>query len=163
MVRFGNVCSQNVGSGAGFLAASTYGSVNYRTAPKCEKNGRYNAHRVPKTQTNRQMVLYREFIFSFANIKFCKRVELFTRMCYNIKAQVILDKEGSFMRISYNKLWKMLIDKNMKKSDLKEQAGISSASLAKLGKGENITTDVLLRICTVMDCNIEDILETVRD
>ena len=47
------------------------------------------------------------------------------------------------MRISYNKLWKMLIDKNMKKSDLKEQAGISSASIAKLGKGDNITTDVL--------------------
>lgn len=67
------------------------------------------------------------------------------------------------MRISYNKLWKMLIDKNMKKSDLKEMAGISSASLAKLGKGDNITTDVLLRICEAMDCRIEDILETVRD
>ena len=67
------------------------------------------------------------------------------------------------MRISYNKLWKMLIDKNMKKSDLREKAGISSASLAKLGKGGNITTDVLLPICEVMDCRIEDILETVRD
>ena len=67
------------------------------------------------------------------------------------------------MRISYNKLWKMLIDKNMKMSDLKEKAGISTASLAKLGKGENITTDVLLRICEAMDCRIEDILETVRD
>ena len=67
------------------------------------------------------------------------------------------------MRISYNKLWKMLIDKNMKKSDLKEKSGISSASLAKLGKGDNITTDVLLRICEAMDCRIEDILETVRD
>lgn len=67
------------------------------------------------------------------------------------------------MRISYNKLWKMLIDKNMKKSDLREKTGISSASLAKLGKGDNITTDVLLRICEVMDCRIEDILETVRD
>ena len=67
------------------------------------------------------------------------------------------------MRISYNKLWKILIDKNMKKSDSREKAGISSASLAKLGKGDNITTDVLLRICEVMDCRIEDILETVRD
>ena len=67
------------------------------------------------------------------------------------------------MRISYDKLWKMLIDKNMKKSDLREKVGISSASLAKLGKGDNITTDVLLRICEVMDCRIEDILETVRD
>ena len=67
------------------------------------------------------------------------------------------------MRISYNKLWKMLIDKTMKKSDFKEKAGISSASLAKLGKGDNITTDVLLRICEAMNCRIEDILETVRD
>ena len=61
------------------------------------------------------------------------------------------------MRISYNKLWKMLIDKGMKKSDLREKSGISSASLAKLGKGENITTDA------VMDCRIEDILETIRE
>ena len=67
------------------------------------------------------------------------------------------------MRISYNKLWKLLIDKNMKKSDLKEQAGISSASLAKLGKGENITTDVLLRICKTLNCHLEDIMETVED
>ena len=67
------------------------------------------------------------------------------------------------MRISYNKLWKMLIDKNMKKSDLKERAGISSASIAKLGKGDNITTDVLLHICEAMDCHLDDIMETVDD
>ena len=67
------------------------------------------------------------------------------------------------MRISYNKLWKMLIDKEMKKSDLKEKAGISSASLAKLGKGDNITTDVLLRIWEVVDCHIENILETTGE
>ena len=67
------------------------------------------------------------------------------------------------MRINYNKLWKMLIDKNMKKSDLKEKAGISSASVAKLGKGDNITTDVLLRICEAMDCHLDDIMETVDD
>ena len=65
------------------------------------------------------------------------------------------------MRISYNKLWKMLIDKNMKKSDLKDQAGISSSSIANLGKGENITTDVLLRICETLHCRVEDIMETV--
>ena len=67
------------------------------------------------------------------------------------------------MRISYNKLWKMLIDKDMKKGDLKDKAGISSASIAKLGKGENITTDVLLRICEAMDCHVEDIMETIND
>ena len=57
----------------------------------------------------------------------------------------------------------MLIDKNMKKSDLKVKAGISSASIAKLGKGDNITTDVLLRICEAMDCHLEDIMETVDE
>ena len=51
------------------------------------------------------------------------------------------------MRISYNKLWKLLIDREMNKQDLKATAGISSASVAKLGKCENITTDVLLKIC----------------
>ena len=67
------------------------------------------------------------------------------------------------MRISYNKLWKMLIDKNMKKSDLKEKAGISSASIAKLGKCDNITTDVLLLICKAMECHLDDIMETVDE
>lgn len=66
------------------------------------------------------------------------------------------------MRISYNKLWKMLIDKDMNKNDLKETAGISAASIAKLGKGTNITTDVLLKICEAMECKLEDIIETVE-
>lgn len=67
------------------------------------------------------------------------------------------------MRISYNKLWKILIDKDMKRKDLQEVAGISSASVAKLGKGENISTDILLRVCEALDCNVEDILETIKD
>lgn len=67
------------------------------------------------------------------------------------------------MRISYNKLWKILIDKNMKRKDLQDVAGISSASVAKLGKGDNITTDVLLRICAALDCTIDDILDTIKD
>ena len=67
------------------------------------------------------------------------------------------------MRISYNKLWKMLIDKNMTKMDLRDAAEISAASVAKLGKGANITTDVLLKICKTLNCHIEDILETVDE
>ena len=67
------------------------------------------------------------------------------------------------MHISYNKLWKMLIDKNMKKSDLRDKAGISSASIAKLGKGDNITTDVLIKICEAMDCHLDDIMEKVDE
>ncbi|MST61576.1 helix-turn-helix transcriptional regulator [Peptostreptococcus anaerobius] len=67
------------------------------------------------------------------------------------------------MKISYNKLWKMLIDKEMNKNDLKEATGLSAASVAKLGKGANITTDVLLKICETMDCELEDIMEIKRD
>ena len=67
------------------------------------------------------------------------------------------------MHISYNKLWKLLIDKNMNKQALREASGISSASFAKLGKGDNITTEVLLRICEALDCDISDIMEVVKD
>jgi DNA-binding Xre family transcriptional regulator len=63
------------------------------------------------------------------------------------------------MVISYNKLWKMLIDKKMNRQDLRHQAGISTASIAKLGKGQNITTDILLKICDALNCDITDIME----
>ena len=63
------------------------------------------------------------------------------------------------MYISYNRLWKILIDKNMKRKDLQEAANISSASVAKLGKSENISTDILLRICEELDCDLTDIME----
>ena len=63
------------------------------------------------------------------------------------------------MIISYDKLWKLLIDKKMNKKDLRLAAGVSTAVIAKLGKGENLTTDVLLKICTALDCDIADIME----
>lgn len=63
------------------------------------------------------------------------------------------------MRFSYNKLWKLLIDKNMNKQDLRMASGVSSTSIAKLGKGANINTDVLLRICCALRCDICDIME----
>ncbi len=67
------------------------------------------------------------------------------------------------MRMSYNRLWKLLIDKNMKKYDLRKVAGVSSSSIAKLGKGENVTTDVILKICAALDCRVEDIMEIIND
>lgn len=67
------------------------------------------------------------------------------------------------MSISYKKLWKMLIDRDMKKKDLSTAAGISHASMAKLGKNENMTTDVLVKICTALNCDISDIMEITRD
>jgi putative transcriptional regulator len=67
------------------------------------------------------------------------------------------------VRIQYNKLWKILIDKNMKKIDLKAAAGISSNSIAKLGKNEPVRMDILMKIATVLDCKIEDLFETIND
>ena len=63
------------------------------------------------------------------------------------------------MAVSYKKLWKILIDRDMKKKDLCIAAGISHASMAKLGKNENVTTDVLVKICTALQCDIGDIME----
>ena len=67
------------------------------------------------------------------------------------------------MRISYKKLWKLLIDRDMLKKDLAEKAGISNASTAKLGRNENVNTDILLKICVALGCDMEDILEIVPD
>lgn len=67
------------------------------------------------------------------------------------------------MVISYKKLWKVLIDRDMKKKDLCAAAGISHTSMAKLGKNENVTTDVLLKICHALNCDIGDIMEIIPD
>ena len=67
------------------------------------------------------------------------------------------------MTVSYKKLWKLLIDKDMKKKDLREAAGISTSSMAKLGKNENVTTDVLVKICKALNCDISDIMEIEQD
>lgn len=67
------------------------------------------------------------------------------------------------MALSYKKLWKLLIDRNMKKKYLRELSGISPASMAKLGKNQNVTTDVLVKICTALKCDISDIMEIEED
>ena len=67
------------------------------------------------------------------------------------------------MNISYNKLWKLLIDKKMTKTDLRRLSGISTASIAKLGRGDNITTDILVKICEALDCDITEIMEIEKN
>jgi len=67
------------------------------------------------------------------------------------------------MSVSYNKLWKLLIDKGMKKYQLREKAQISSNSIAKMGKNEMVSMEVLVKVCNAMDCNIGDICEVVRE
>ncbi|MDK8087222.1 helix-turn-helix transcriptional regulator [Lactobacillus paragasseri] len=66
------------------------------------------------------------------------------------------------LSISYNKLWKLLIDRGMKKKELQEASGISASSIAKLGRNGNVTTDVLLKICIALDCDFSDVMEIVK-
>ena len=67
------------------------------------------------------------------------------------------------MAVSYNKLWKKLIDLEMSRTELRLKAGFSTKVLAKLGKNENVNTEVLAKICKTLDCKIEDIMEMVPD
>lgn len=67
------------------------------------------------------------------------------------------------MPVSYKKLWKLLIDKDLKKTDLRQASGISTTSLAKLSKNENINTEILVKICKVLQCDIGDIMEVIEE
>lgn len=67
------------------------------------------------------------------------------------------------MSVSYKKLWKLLIDKNMIKKQLREQAGLTTNVIAKLGKDENVSTEVLCKICKALDCGLDDIIEIIPD
>lgn len=65
------------------------------------------------------------------------------------------------MAVSYKKLWKLLIDKDIKKKDLSAMSGVSPATITKMGKNGHVTTEVLLKICTALGCRIEDIMEII--
>ena len=71
------------------------------------------------------------------------------------------NKKETTTHFSYNRLWKLLIDRGIQKQELQKKSDFSTASIAKLGRGENVTTDVLLRICEALDVNVEDIMERV--
>ena len=65
--------------------------------------------------------------------------------------------------LSYNKLWKLLIDKGMTKTEMRLKADISTTTLAKLGKNETVSVEVLLKICKVLDCNVGDIMDVINE
>ena len=65
------------------------------------------------------------------------------------------------MAVSYNKLWKKLIDLEMSRSELRVKAGISTRQLAKLGKNEDVTTDVLVKVCKALNCNVDEIMDII--
>lgn len=67
------------------------------------------------------------------------------------------------MAVSYKKLWKLLIDKDMRKEDLRIAAGLTSTAIAKLGRNEDVSTKILLKICQTLNCEISDIVEIIAD
>ena len=74
-----------------------------------------------------------------------------------------INREVTKMAVSYKKLWKLLIDKDMMKKELAQKANVSNYTLAKMNKGDNVTTDVLVRICKALECNLDDIMELVDE
>ena len=75
--------------------------------------------------------------------------------------QMSRNKKELKTQFSYNRLWKLLIDRDIQKQELQKMSEVSAASIAKMGRCENVTTDVLLRICEALDCKVEDIMERV--
>ena len=71
--------------------------------------------------------------------------------------------EGIHMAVSYKKLWKLLIDKDIKKKDLSAMAGVSPATITKMGKNGHVTTEVLLKICVALGCGVDDIMEIIPE
>lgn len=67
------------------------------------------------------------------------------------------------MAFSYKKLWKLLIDKDIKKKELSARSGVSPATITKMGKNGHVTTEVLLKICTALNCGVDDIMEIIPD
>lgn len=90
-------------------------------------------------------------------------------MWYNIHIafimpkSVVIAKWGLFMVYSYNKLWKLLIDKNMTKTEMRKQAGISTNILAKMGKSEPVSMESLAKICVLLDCSLDNIVEITNE
>ncbi|GEM_PF-1068583 len=80
------------------------------------------------------------------------------------RGQSDMKKEEMKLRtqFSYNRLWKLLIDRGLKKQDLQKMSHVSAASIAKMGRCENVTTEILLRICEALDCEMQDIMERVE-
>lgn len=81
-------------------------------------------------------------------------------LCYNEQKHFA---RGNTMVISYKKLWKLLIDRDMKKKDLIAKSGISQSSVTKLGHNESVSTDIIVKICTALECDLTDIMELVPE
>ena len=88
-----------------------------------------------------------------------KKFDISHFLCYNLDNYEHWRHE---MAVSYKKLWKLLIDKDLKKKDLETLAGVSHYTINKLNRGENVTTDILGKICKALNCTVDDIMEFVE-
>lgn len=91
-----------------------------------------------------------------------------TKKCYNLTCIIIICRHKTrrgekTVRISYNKLFKLLIDKNMKKKELREKAGISASTVVKMGRNEPVSVELIGKICLALDCNASDVVEFFPD
>ena len=80
-----------------------------------------------------------------------------------MKTGSLFERLGESMGVSYKRLWKLLIDRDMKKKDLAERANLSNYTINKMNRGDNVTTDTLVKICAVLNCTFDDIMEIVPD
>lgn len=83
-------------------------------------------------------------------------------MCYHIQYVNISKQGGDGLSISYNKLWKLLVDKKINKTELRKSAGISTNVIAKLGKDEPVSMETMTKICAALNCDIGDIMEILN-
>jgi putative transcriptional regulator len=114
-----------------------------------------------KIENTKSNQLEQEFSFSFD--RYTKSIANGFLPVLLLTAKLFSRNEETGMTVSYKKLWKLLIDKDMKKKDLEKAAGISNYVISKMNKGENITVDIVGKICSALDCTPNDIMEFYDD
>ena len=85
-----------------------------------------------------------------------------TFLCEKVIINAITIPRGIFMAANYNKLWKLLIDKGMTKTDLRMKTGMSTSTLAKMSNNENVSMEIILRICEILECNVGDVMDATK-
>lgn len=104
-----------------------------------------------------------DFFYAKIQIFYLKsQMHLLIFLLKNGIIDLIILPRGIFMAANYNKLWKLLIDKGMTKTDLRLKTGMSTSTLAKMSKNENVSLDVILSICKVLECNIGDVVDATE-
>ena len=111
-----------------------------------------------KTPVKKRKKLYMSELYLYGELKGCYNLP-----CIIIICRYKMGRGERTMRISYNKLFKLLVDKNMKKKELREKAGISASTIVKMGRNEPVSVELIGKICLALDCNAGDVVEFFPD